>query len=287
MVEDVLCDRFVLRSAFRELEFRADDLQEPEVREQPERFRGPRGLEDLHDLLLDPLAGEAPREGGRVADRQGSPLVDRESEPRREADGPKHAQGVFGEPLARLTDRTHHPRLEVALAAERIDELARFPGGARLPGHRVHREVASRKVFVERVRERYRGGVAMVGVVRLDAVRRDLDVVIALPNHDSPEAVQVEGVPENFLDLVRGGARCDIPVVRIDAAQRVTDASANDEGVVAGGDEARDDPLDVGGHLDVRHCHGHSRSLESAVGHIPRYARWTSGEERSSLPVPV
>src|SRR2546430_16583272 len=89
--------------------------------------------------------------------------------------------------------------------------------------------------------------MAVIGVVRLDPVRRDLDLVIALADDHGPEAVQVEGVPEDLLDLVRRRARRDVPVVRVDAAQRVPNAAADDVSLVPGRDEAGDDPLAVGG----------------------------------------
>ena len=60
--------------------------------------------------------------------------------------------------------------------------------------------------------------MAVIGVVGFDPVRRDLDLVIALADDHGPEAVQVERVPEDLLDLVRCRARRDVPVVRVDAA---------------------------------------------------------------------
>src|SRR5437867_6282073 len=112
--------------------------------------------------------------------------------------------------------------------------------------------------------------MAVVGVVSLDAVGCDLDLVVALADDDGPEAVQVERVPEDLLDLLRGRAGRDVPVVRVDAAQRVANASADDVSLMPGGDEARDHPLDVGGHLDVWNGAGHTRSLGKRNHHIPR-----------------
>ena len=123
---------------------------------------------------------------------------------------------------------------------------------------------------MERVRERDRRGVAVIRVVGFDPVRGDLDLVIALADHDGAEPVQVERVPEDLLDLIRRRARRDVPVVRVHATQRVANASPDDESLVPRGDEPRDHPLDVGGHLDVRNGAGHPRSLGKSSSHIPR-----------------
>src|SRR5207249_4511998 len=151
-----------------------------------------------------------------------------------------------------------------------VHELARPPLDPGPPGHRVHGEIPPREILVERVRERDRRRMAVVGVVSLDTVGRDLDLVVALADDDGPEAVQVERVPKDLLDLLGGRAGRDVPVVRVYAAQRVANASTDDVSLMPSGDEARDHPLDVGGHLDVRNGAGHSRSLESAGDYIPR-----------------
>src|SRR6266446_5466117 len=104
--------------------------------------------------------------------------------------------------------------------------------------------------------------MAMVGVVGLDPIRRDLDLVVALADDDGPETVEVERVPEDLLDLLRGRIRRDIPVVRVDPAERVANAPADDIRLVSARDQARDHTLDVGGHLDMRNGAGHPRSLE-------------------------
>src|SRR5437660_4009683 len=125
MLEDVLCHRLVLRGPLRDLELRADHLEQPEVREQAKGFRRLRRFEHLGDLLLDPLTRQILCEGRRVTDRVPGTRVDHEAEPRREADRAKHPQGVFPEALARLTDRSHGADLEIALPAEGVPTLAR------------------------------------------------------------------------------------------------------------------------------------------------------------------
>src|SRR4029078_353403 len=129
--------------------------------------------------------------------------------------------------------------------------------------------------------------MAGVRVISLDAVGRDLDLVVALADDDRSEAVEVERLPEDLLDRFRRRARRDVPVVWVDSAQCVANAPANDEGLVPGRHEARDHALYVRWDANVRNGHCHSGSLESGNRHIPRSERCTSGEERSSLQVPV
>src|SRR5207247_11322347 len=150
MLEDVLRDRLVLRGALRDLERRADHLEQPEVGEQAKGFRWLRRLEHLGDLLLDPLTRQILCEGRRVTDRVCRTRVDHEAEPRREADRAEHPQGVFREAFARLTDGAHDAGLEILLPAEGVDELAWPSLAAGAPGHRAHGEVAARETPVPR-----------------------------------------------------------------------------------------------------------------------------------------
>src|SRR5947208_8614859 len=120
MLEDVLCYRLVLRGPLRDLELRADHLEQPEVGEQAKGFRWLRRLEHLGDLLLDPLTRQILCEGRRVTDRVRGTRVDHEAEPRREADRAKHPQGVFRAQLARGTDGAHDASLAIPLPAARV-----------------------------------------------------------------------------------------------------------------------------------------------------------------------
>src|SRR6266508_810094 len=70
-------------------------------------------------------------------------------------------------------------RVEVRLPAERIDELATGAVLSRTPRHRVHGEIAARQIFLERIGEGDVVRAAMIRVVSLDAIGRDLDLVVA------------------------------------------------------------------------------------------------------------
>ena len=83
--------------------------------------------------------------------------------------GAEHAQRVVGERLRRRQRRAQPCRREVDRAVERIHQR-RIGQRER---HRVHGEVATRQVSLDRVGERD-VGLARVRVVGLGAVRRDL-----------------------------------------------------------------------------------------------------------------
>ena len=183
-------------------------------------------------------------------------LVDLHVEERREAHRAQHPQRVLAEALVRLADGPQDARLEIALTPEEVHELAGravLPGS---PGHRVHREVAARQVLPERVGERDVIGAAMVGVAGFDAVGRDLDLVVARSDDHRAEAIGVERLREELLDLLRCRVRRDIPVLRIDAADRVAHAAADDVRRVPGLLERGDDLLDVRWDLQFGDGHG-------------------------------
>ena len=259
VLEDVLGHGLVLRDRARDLELRAEHREQPELGEQPDPGRRPVGEEDLVQLLLDPLTRERRRERGVRLDRRGGLGVDGHPEDRREADRAEHPEGVLGEPLGRDADRADDLRVQVRTPMEWIDELA--AGGRRAPGHRVHREVAAREVLMERLGERDLLGPAVVRVVSLDAIRRDLDLVGPARDDDRSEPVRVEGALEVPLDLLRPGARRDVPVLRVDAAERVAHAAADHERLVAVRDERVDDPLDVLRDGEGQRGRGHAESL--------------------------
>src|SRR6266542_2711984 len=136
-------------------------------------------------------------------------------------------------------------RVEVRLPAERIDELATGAVLSRTPRHRVHGEIAARQIFLERIGEGDVVRAAMIRVVSLDAIGRDLDLVVARADDDRSEAVRVQGSGEELLDLLRRGIRRDVPVLWVDAADRVAHAAADDVRIVAGLVELRHDALNV------------------------------------------
>jgi hypothetical protein len=99
----------------------------------------------------------------------------------------------------------------------------------------------------------------VVDVIALGPVRRDLDVVVARADRHSPEPVQVQRPSEELLDLLRCRARRDVPVVRVDAADRVAHGSAHDVRVVACFAQLLHDALDIPGHAQLGD--GHRLSL--------------------------
>src|SRR5437870_1783201 len=253
--EDVLRRDLVLRRLLAFLELGADHLEQPDIREHPKGDRGPRRAEDLRDLLVEALAGERRREMRVPADRDDRAFIDPHVEERREAHGAQHPERVLVEALVRFADRTQQSRVEVALPPERVHEIARRAVLARPPGHRVHREVAAREIVAQRVGEGDVIGTEMVGVPGLGSVRRDLDLVLARPHHHGAEAVRVQRARKELLDLVRRRVGRDIPVLRIDTADRIAHASTDHVRVVAGRGQLFDDALDVLRDLELRDRH--------------------------------
>src|SRR5688572_16245392 len=88
-------------------------------------------------------------------------------------------------------------------------------------------------------------GPAVIGVAGLDPVGRDLDLVVAGSDHHGTEAIGVERLREELLDPFRRRVGRDIPVLWIDAADRVAHAAADHVGRVPRVLERRDDLLDV------------------------------------------
>ena len=127
-----------------------------------ERARGEPALrEGLRQLVADALAGEARDAGDVACDRCAGRGVVRQIEARRESERAQHPQVVFGKSAIRIADSAENAAFEVVTAAEGVAELA----GQGIPGDRVDREVATRKVFVERHAEANIGVSAVGGYV--------------------------------------------------------------------------------------------------------------------------
>ena len=202
--------------------------------------------------------------------------VDGEAELRGEPGGPHHPQRVVGERVLRPARRAQHPVREVDDPAVRVLEVA-----ARQPHrHRVHREVAAPEVAGEGVAE-VDGRLAGVRVVVLGAVRRDLDLPVALAAADRAERAahvpdRVRPALEQLLGLLGSRGGREVEVVVLPAEHRVTHRTAHQRQLVTGRDEAsaevvdhRRDPVQLGRHgaLDVGHLErrgrgvGHGRQL--------------------------
>ena len=72
--------------------------------------------------------------------------LDLEAEHRGEAHGAQHAQAILAEAVAGVADRAEHARLEIALAADVVDELL----GERIEEKAVDREIAPLGVLLRR-----------------------------------------------------------------------------------------------------------------------------------------
>ena len=118
-----------------------------EIQREREAHRWPRGEQQLLELSPDPL-GRQIVEGDRPAQRS-RVIIELEVESRGELHGTQHAQAVLGE-----RGRIHGAKAadgEVGAAVERIDVLVI----ERIPGDRIHREIATARGFGDR-----HGGIA-------------------------------------------------------------------------------------------------------------------------------
>ena len=247
-------------------------LGQPGLDEQGQAQARVRRAHQLHQLVADPLGGDDLDPAGHRAHRLDDRRVDREAELGGEPGGPHHPQRVVGEGVLRPARRAQHPVREVDDAAVRVLELA-----ARQPHrHRVDGEVAAAEVAGEGVAE-VDVRLAGVGVVGLGAVRRDLDLPVALAAADGAERAahvpdRVGPALEQPLGLLGARRGREVEVVVVPAEHRVAHRTADQGQLVAGLGEApaevvdhRRDPVQLGrdGALDV----GHLERRGWGVGH--------------------
>ena len=237
------------------------------VDEQPQAGHGVAPAHQLHQLLAHPLRRHDLDARGHGGHRRHRGVVGREAELGGEPGRAHHAQGVVAEGLLGRDRGAQHAGREVGQPAELVHELRRRQSHS----ERVDGEVAPGEVALEAVAEGHLR-LARRRVVVVGAVRRDLDLVVALADAEGAElAAHVpDGVgpaAHDLLDVVRARRRRQVEVVDGTSEQRVAHGSADERQLVAGGLEQRAELVEHG----VRGQHGpdrgpHGGGVEGRLG---------------------
>jgi hypothetical protein len=249
VIPEVLAGNLVLWHAALCGELRCEMGEEAGVGHQAQADRWSRRGEQPPHLGCDALAREMLDELGAVADRRQRRRLDLEPERRRQPHRAHHPQRVLAEASRRVADGTEGTDGQVLAAPERIDE-ARFAAGLRAPRDRVHGEIASRKVELDRVAELDPVGAAIVGVLMIGSESRDLDLTdcaVVRPDRDGPELVLVDRAGKEFRGHLGQRRARQIPVLGGAIQQRVAQRATDHVRGVAGGPQRPKEIVDGGG----------------------------------------
>ncbi len=235
VVERVAGDRLRLRHPAERGELGQDHDQEPKALENPDRARRGRiERQDPHQLVADALRRDGLDGRRRLADRLLGGGIDRQLESSGEPCRPDQAKGVLGEALAWLADGAEDARVEIRLAADRVDE--RSAAGFevdRQPRHRVDREVTPSEVLGQRDAEAHLVGAAPVAVRSLGPVRGDLDDRLGA-DRDRPEPVLPGRAGKEGDDLLGAGGGGGVPLAAMrEPEEPVAHRAADDRDLVA------------------------------------------------------
>ena len=249
--------------------------QEPRGREQFEGARGTSLEQDADDLLADPLPGDFGDVRCRDADGGECSGFDLGLEARGKAHGTQEPQPILAEALCRIANRPDHPRREIALTTDVVDDLAAL----RVEEHAVDREITPRGI-APGVTRAHRRRAASVKIRPVGAERRDLDLRPPGQHQHHPEArADRDGAGKEPLYLLGSRRRRDVPIARLDAEQAVADTTPRQQRHMAGlaqptNDRARRSP--------ARRIQTARRSLVLATLHPERLA---PPEDRRNLHV--
>ncbi len=200
-----------------------------EIQREREAHRRPRGEEQLLELSPDPLGRQIverdrPAQGSRV-------LVELEVESRGELHRTQHAQAVLGE-RGRIDGAKAAPG-EVGAAVERVD----VPVIERIPGDRIHREIATARGFGDRhggIASHVEAAVPAAGL-RFPAGQRDVNLSYLV---DLKALADRLHAAESFEKRAEGtGCKAedlDVDVLGVPAEQSVAHPPANDKRTTPG-----------------------------------------------------
>ncbi len=173
-----------------------------------------------------------------------------------EASGAEHPEPILGEALGRLADGADDPLLEVAEAAEGVDEGV----GVEVEGDGVDGEVAAGQVLGDLGEVAYLVGAASVGVGALAPEGGHL-VGVAVEEHGDGAVVDPGGDDpgEEALHLLGERVGAHVVVSDLLAPEQVTDGAPHHPGLLAGAaeppaqlvDRRRDGGGDLGGGRDL------------------------------------
>ena len=183
-------------------------------------------LHRLVELLLHALRRQAPEMRRARVHRATCRRIDREPEPRGEANPAERAQPILAHARVRVArPRARACALEIAPSAERVAQLVE----RRRVGDGVDREVAPRQILVERGAELHLG-VPSVGLHVAPKRRHLVHHAGAVEHADRPELDADRNrapCPNTRRTSIRRGRRREIPIEMRMAEQRVADGSAD------------------------------------------------------------
>ena len=172
--------RILLEAERRQL--RQELIRQAGLDEQLETRRRPGAVQQLHELVGDPLRAHDREALAHATDRLHDPRRRRDLQLGHEPGGTQHPQRIVGERHLGFQRRVERLRGEVAYPAERVDERA----ARHSDRHRVDREVAAREIGLDVLGERHRG-LAMGLVVHVLAERGHLERAPVLARAHRPE----------------------------------------------------------------------------------------------------
>ena len=161
-------------------QLREDISQEIEVFEQEYPFRRPRRHNHLFELISDPFFCDHFKAARKFFDGPSRRDLDIEIEFHGKTNRSHQTKRVFAETLLGVTNRANDPFLQIFLAAEGIDNersstTMPAPLLAEAERERIHGEIPSGKIFLDRFRELHFVGMPLIGIFPFDAIGRNLN----------------------------------------------------------------------------------------------------------------
>ncbi len=190
--------------------------------------------EPLQELFTNAFCREPPEPADSARQFRPGSGIDLEGVSAGESQPAKDSQVVLGKPLRRISHCPQNPEIEIVTPPVRIPDLAR----GRSPGDRVDREITTRQVLVDRIRE-FDDGVPSV---RLHITTKCRDLVHRPIRTDHSDRAVLDAErnysAEQALDLLGPGVCGDIPIGPIGAEQGITDRPSDTPGLEPGRLEA-------------------------------------------------
>ena len=184
--------------------------------------------EEFVQFRLDTFCGDVAQAWCELVNRLGRVLLDRESVGRSEPESPHNPQSVLPEPVRRIAYTRNFIVPQGFLTTERVNQAIDF-----VVGHGVHGEVTSRQILSKTRRETHTVRVAAVRILTVNTECRDLVLFPSITQTDRNCAVfdaGFNGLYATFCKSLQNLHRCcvgaDIPIMRLQAEQAISDASA-------------------------------------------------------------
>ena len=243
---------------------REDVGEEPRLEEELEAAPRRAVAQQLEHLLEEAGAGALGDVADGVEERLPGRLLDREVEARGELDRPDHPHRILLEADERVADRPDDAALEVRDPVDEVDDAVRLE----VVEEAVDREVAAARVVLDVPPLVVAGDQEVIVIggdrrrpegARLDDLRAEEDVRELEAAADDPR------VAEGLADLLGRGARGDVEVFGPTAEVEVADATTDQVGLVAVGEQLAHDLERVW--IDLAQRQGDVWALFVVVGH--------------------